>query len=136
MKFLSPPAHGVFDFVLILLLALAPFTLDFTGPTAWTCYGLAVIYLLLVLGTDYPLGLVRLLSYRLHGGIELVSSIVLLISPYAFGFANSKPDARNFFMSVGAARLMLWWLTDWSGQVPSDMADNPHDNLAGNRDSV
>ena len=133
MKVLSPPAQGVFDYLLIAGLAMGPTALSFTGGYGFVCYLLAALYLLVGLATDFSLGAVRRLPYRALGGLELVSALVFIGSPFLFGFAHANPAARTFFMGFGAALLGLWALTDWSGQVRSGMADDQQDNLAGNK---
>ena len=134
MKVLSPPAQGTLDYLLIIWLAMGPTALGFTGVNSFMCYLLAGLYLLVVLATDFTMGVARLLSYRTLGGLELVSALVFIGSPFLFGFAHANPPARTFFMSFGAALLVLWALTDWSGKVNSEMMDNSGDNLEGNRD--
>lgn len=133
MKILSPPAQGALSFVLITFLAMGPTALGFTGPYAVACYLLAAAYLLLALCTDFAMGIVRLLPYRVYGRLELVSGLAFLGSPYLFGFATANSAARGFFMGFGAALLLLWALTDWSGKVHSEMSE-PDDNLEGRPD--
>ena len=134
MKVLSPPAHGVLDFFLAFVLGMAPIALGFTGVYAVVCYGLAAAYLLVVLVTDFPMGVVRLLPYRVHGGMEVVSALLFMGSPFLFGFSASNPTARTFFIVFGGLLLLLWLLTDWSGKVHSEMpADEATRNLEGNQ---
>jgi len=132
MKFLSPSAQGALDYLLIIWLAMGPAALGFAGPYAVACYLLAGAYLLVVLLTDFTMGVVRVLSYRALGRLELISALVFLVSPFLVGFATANPTARTFFMSFGAALLVLWALTDWSGRVKSDMP-NDKVNLEGNQ---
>ena len=132
MKILSPPAQGALDYLLITWLAMGPVALGFTGAYALACYLLAGLYLLMVLVTDFTMGAVRLLPYRVLGGLELGSALVFLASPFLFGFATANPTARTFFMSFGGALLVLWALTDWSGKVHSELPDE-QDNLEGNK---
>ncbi len=133
MKVLSPPAQGALDYLMIIGLVMTPSTLGFSGVYGFVCYLLAGLYLLVVLTTDFTMGAVRLLAYRTLGGLELVSALVFIGSPFLFGFAHANPTARTFFISYGAALLVLWVLTDWSGKVRSEMTDDLQDNLEGNR---
>lgn len=133
MKVLSPPAQGALNYLLIAWLVMGPTALSFSGTYALACYLLAGLYLLVVLSTDFNMGVVRVLPYRMLGGLELGSALVFLASPFLFGFATANPTARTFFMSFGAALLVLWALTDWSGKANSEMSDDKPDNLEGNR---
>ncbi|AMR27630.1 hypothetical protein A0257_11340 [Hymenobacter psoromatis] len=136
MKVLSPPAQGALAFLLIAFLAMAPTALNLSGPYALACYLLAGAYLVLTLLTDFPMGVVRLLSYRTYGRLEIINSLAFMGAPFLFGFAASNPTARTFFMGFGAALLVLWVLTDWSGKVHSEMADRPGKNLEGRSDDL
>lgn len=120
MKVPSPAAQGIPDYLLITVMALAPITANFTGPYALACYLVAAAYLAAVLLTDFPMGVVRLFSYRTLGGLEVISGAALMLSPFIAGFATANPGARTFFLVFGGGVLLLWLLTDWSGKVHSE----------------
>ncbi len=131
MKVLSSQAHGALDYLLIIFLAMAPIAAELTGPYALACYGLAAAYLIVVLATDFPMGLGHFLTYRAHGRMELVSGVAFIAAPYLFGFSAINPTARLFFMAFGSALLLLWLFTDWSGRVHSEMSGDTAHNLKG-----
>ncbi|WP_375419087.1 hypothetical protein [uncultured Hymenobacter sp.] len=131
MKWLSPTAHGALDYMLIIFLAMAPTAESATGIYAAVCYGLAGAYLLVVLATTDSMGVVEIIPYRAHGWLELVSGLIFIASPFLFRFSAAHPTARVFFMGYGAALLLLWWLTDWSGKAYSEIRDGVTHNLRG-----
>lgn len=131
MKVISPPAHGAFDYLFVVFLFVVPTAESLTGAYAGACYGLAAAYLLVVLVTDFPLGMGEIISYRTHGWLELGSGVGFIASPWLFGFSTANPTARWVFLTFGGALLLLWLLTDWSGRVPSEMTDDPGHNLRG-----
>src|SRR4051812_40548049 len=100
MKILAPRPHGVVDYLAVVLLALAPSLFGFGGVAATVCYVLAVVQLLMSLVTAYPLGVVKLLPFTIHGGIELITAGFLLLAPWLFGF-SAFDAARNFFIVAG-----------------------------------
>jgi len=132
MKVFSPTGHGVSDCVLIIFLIMAPTATGFTGAYALACYLVAAAYVLVMLLTNFPLGIGRM-PYRLHGRLELISGVVLLLSPFIWGFATANPTARNFFLVFGGALLLLWVLTDWSGQTRAELTDDTTHNLVGRK---
>ena len=124
MKVLSPSAHGVLDYMTVIFFALAPFLFELQGTYATVCYVLAGGYLLITLLTDFPLGVMRVIPFPVHGSFELVSGPVFIIAPWLFGFADDNPTARNLFVASGLVFLVVWFLTDWKAQTRSLMTDN------------
>jgi hypothetical protein len=128
MKVISPRMHGMLDYGTIALFALAPTLFNFDGPYATACYVLAAGYLLITLATDFPLGVMRLIPFPMHGGLELVSGLALLAAPFLFGFHDDNTVARNFFMIMGIVFLGSWMLTDWRADTHARTQNNmmPH----------
>ena len=112
MRILSARTHGILDYVTVIGFALAPSVLGLDGLPKWICYALAGIHLLLTLLTDFPLGALKLIPGAVHGFIELMVSIVLVILPWILGFAV-LPVARNFFIAVGVIIFIVWRLTEY-----------------------
>jgi hypothetical protein len=112
MKFLDPRTHGYVDYLAVALLALAPALFGFTGTPAVLCYVLAVVQLGMSLVTAYPLSIVKLLPFTIHGGIELATSVFLVVAPWLLGFADMA-DARNFFIVSGVGLLLVYLLTNY-----------------------
>lgn len=110
MKIVSPGAHGVLDYVTVVAFALAPTVLGFSGLPATICYVLAAVHLVLTLVTAFGAGLAKVVPFHLHGVIELVVSLVLIVLPWLLGFA-SVPAARWFFVGAGVVIFVVWLLT-------------------------
>lgn len=115
MKVLSPAAHGVLDYITVVVFALAPALLELQHPFSTAFYVLAAAYLLIALFTDYPLSLRRVIPFPVHGGLELVSGLVFIVLPFLLGFADDQPVARNLFIGSGIVFLLVWLVTDWKG---------------------
>ncbi len=109
MKILSPKIHGYLDFLTVIIFALAPTLFGFNGLPATISYVLAVVHLLLTLATAFPLGIVKIVPLLVHGGIELVVAIVLVILPFILGFTEA---ARNFFVGIGIVIFIVWLISD------------------------
>lgn len=129
MKFLSPLVHGALDYMLGALFLVAPFWLDFTSPLARTlCFVYGGALLLVSLLTRYPLGVLRVLPFPVHGGIEFVASLALIASPWLAGFEGVVP-ARNFFVGTGVALFAVWLTTDYKAAeltTPSSLTRESH----------
>ncbi|MCA8831831.1 SPW repeat domain-containing protein [Hymenobacter pini] len=124
MKVLSPAAHGILDYLTVAFFAMAPSLFDLHGTYATVCYVLAAGYLVITLLTNFPLGLMRVIPFPVHGKLELVSGLVLLASPFLFGFADDNMTARNLFMGAGVVFLIVYFLTDWRAQTHNATTHN------------
>lgn len=109
MKILSASAHGVLDYVTVVLFALAPTLFGLTGLAATLAYVLAGVHLLLTLITAFPLGAVKAVPFHLHGAVELIVSIVLaLLGVFYFGLEGVN---GVFYLAVGVVIFLVWLLT-------------------------
>ena len=113
MKFISPKIHGIIDFLVVLFLLASPMLFGLNGFVAIFTYALALVHLLLTLLTDFNAGLFKVIPLPLHGIIELIVGIVLIV----LGFTLFKDTATGkiFYIAFGAAVLLTWLFTDYKG---------------------
>ncbi|MGH8562845.1 MAG: SPW repeat domain-containing protein [Gammaproteobacteria bacterium] len=114
MKILNPRTHGYLDYVTVILFLVAPTLLGLTGMPATLAYALAVIHLVMTLATDFPLGVVPLIPFTIHGWVERVVGPLLIIVPFVLGF-SAESTARNFYMAIGVVIVVVGWVTDYKG---------------------
>ncbi|WP_420455834.1 hypothetical protein [Rubrivirga sp.] len=108
---LSPRAHGVLDYVTVAIFALAPTVLGLVGLAATLSYVLAAVHLLTTLLTAFPLGVVRRVSFPLHGTVELaVGAALVLAGSFLF-----EGTARMFYLVMGVVILLVYLLTHYRG---------------------
>jgi len=112
-KPISARVHGVLDYAAVAAFLNAPMVFGFHGTPAAIVYWLAGLHLLMTGFTDFPLGLFKMIPFRVHGVIDLLAGIFLLVSPWLFGFAADNA-ARNFFIAMGIIILAVAGLTDFS----------------------
>ncbi len=116
MKYLNPRVHGYIDYIAILFLFLAPSVIGFSGVPATLFYIIAIAYLAMALLTAYPLGLVKLIPFPVHGIIEIVAAIALVLLPWIAGFADVSA-ARNTYLFAGVVLFLVWLTTDYKAAV-------------------
>lgn len=107
-------SHGVIDYAMVLILAIGPGVAGFRGKQAALCYTLAAILLALTFLTRFPLGVLRHVGFPMHGAIELLVGILMILFPWISNFARGVLS-RNFFVAVGALIILIWFLTDYRG---------------------
>src|SRR5678815_5008778 len=90
MRFIPTKVHGVMDYIMGILLIASPWLFDFNrgGMETWIPVILGVGALVYSVMTDYELGLTRTLTMPTHLTLDLVSGILLAVSPWIFGFAD------------------------------------------------
>ncbi len=107
MRFISTRMHGMVDYVMGLLLIVAPFLFGFAtgGAAQWVPIVLGVVMLAQALMTKYELGLVHLIPMPVHLTMDLLSGALLLVSPWLFGFADTVylPHVILGLLEIGAS---------------------------------
>ena len=99
--------HGVLDYLSGLLLIAAPWLFGFHDNRAATLVplllGVGVICYSLV--TRYELGLIPVIAMRGHVLLDLMGGLLLLASPWLFGFAGriAWPHVTVGLLEIGAA---------------------------------
>jgi hypothetical protein len=116
MKPISALPHGFLDYTVGLLLLVSPWLFGFENISVnatYTMVGMGVVVLGLSLITNYPLGLIKAVSFPLHGKIETAGAVLLLASPWLLHF-NDVDVARNLAVIVSIAWLGVVSLTNYS----------------------
>ncbi|WP_134496762.1 SPW repeat protein [Microvirga pakistanensis] len=107
MRFVSTRIHGVMDYLVGLLLTVVPYLLGFADGSAaqWIPIILGVAILGMALMTDFELSVVRLIPMPVHLGIDVAGGLLLLASPWLFGFADRVmwPHVIVGILEVGLA---------------------------------
>lgn len=90
-KFITKNMHAYLDYPVALLLIIAPFVLalGISNPLAKTLsVVVGVAALILTLLTDHKLGVLSVLSYKLHLTVDFLVGLVFVVTPFVMGFAG------------------------------------------------
>lgn len=90
MKIISVTAHAVLDYAVGLLLLALPFVMGWESDALqsrvlFILGALTIVYSLL---TRYRMGVLRVIPFRVHLIIDVLSGIFLVASPWLLGFAD------------------------------------------------
>lgn len=100
----------------------SPWLFDFAdgGAAQWIPVILGASMIVLALMTDYELGASRKISMRTHLMIDLLSGLLLVASPWIFGFADYvwEPHLILGLLEIGAALM--------TKQAPSTQSGHHH----------
>lgn len=116
MNKLPPAFHGILDYILVIFFLLAPSLFTLTPTVGIISYLLGVIHLMLTLFTNFPLGIKKIIPFRIHGFIELVVAVILIALPALMGESVTFYDSL-FFIITGVVILLIWILSRHK-QVP------------------
>lgn len=112
MKFISPRFHGYLDYLVVAAFFFAPSLFAFSSTPKTLAYALGAVHLLVTLLTAFPLGVVKVIPFTVHGGLEFVVALGLIVLPWLAGFAID-PAARAFYVGAGIVILLVVFLTDY-----------------------
>ncbi len=108
MRVIAAGPHRMLDFVTVAGFALAPSALRLAGLGATVAYVLAAVHLALTFLTHFPGSAARPVSFLLHGTIEGVVGIALLLLPWLAGWSGTT---RMFYVGAGVVILGVWGLS-------------------------
>lgn len=101
-----PQIHGVLDYPLAAVLIAGPLVLDF-DYTAATVIALVLggAAAVLAVGTNWTTGIVKVIPPLLHGYVDVLATIALIVVPFAVGFSY-RTNALLFYVIVGGGGLL------------------------------
>lgn len=124
MNKLPPFAHGMLDYITVVYFLAAPSLFTLTPTVATISYLLGVVHLMLTIFTNFPLGIKKIIPFRVHGIIELVVGLLLPILPLLMGEAVTFYDSL-FFIITGLAILLVWLISRYKKpQQPVSRSEN------------
>ena len=90
MRVIPTRIHGILDYAVGVLLIAAPWLLDFArgGAETWVPVILGAGTILYSMFTNYELAVVRRIPMSTHLMLDLASGVILLVSPWLFGFSE------------------------------------------------
>lgn len=90
MKFIKTKTHGILDYLVGVLLILAPYIFGFAngGAAQIVPMVIGILTIVMALFTDYEYGAVKSIPMSAHLTMDIVAGIFLAVSPWLFGFAD------------------------------------------------
>ena len=99
--------HGVLEYVAGALLVAAPFLFGFDSDTATAVAIVAgVVVLIVTASSAIPTGLSKSIPVSAHVILDYLVAILLIASPFLFGFSEDDP-ALAFFIVLGVVHLLV-----------------------------
>src|SRR5260370_8035174 len=105
MRIIGSGLHRTLDFVTVVGFAVAPLALGLTGLAATLSYALALIHLTLTLLTSFPGSAARPVPFAVHGVIEGVVGVALIVLPWLAAWSGTP---RTFYVPAGVLIFLFW----------------------------
>ncbi len=112
MKIISSKMHGILDYATSAFLLLSPTLFKMEGNLCTITYALGVVHLCLTILTDYEVGLIKVIPFRIHGLIEVAVSLGLAVLAFWF-YNNANEFGFYFFMALAVIIMIVFILTDF-----------------------
>ncbi len=107
MKFITKRMHAYLDYPVAFALVVLPFILGLGSSSPIALYlslVTGVAALILTILTDHHLGLIKVISYKMHLIVDGLVAVVFVLSPFIFGFSGI--DAYYYWIN-GAMVLLV-----------------------------
>jgi len=121
IRFVTKTVHAVLDYPVALSLVATPFLLGIgrDNPLAlWVSVVTGIAAFVLTLFTDHKTGIIRVLPYWLHVGVDRLVGILFIAVPFALGFQGL--DAWYYWLNGIAVLLVTFVFNAPDGQRPRD----------------
>ena len=109
---LNSKIHGLVDYIVVIFLFISPKLFQLPETTGMFTYVLGGIHLTLTILTNFEFGLIKIISFKIHGLIELIVSIALFGTALYFGSIEGNVS-RNFYIGFSIAVFLTWLITDY-----------------------
>ncbi|HEV7345985.1 MAG TPA: hypothetical protein VGN60_10195 [Devosia sp.] len=117
---ISSKTHAIIDYIVGVLLIAAPFLFGFAngGPAQMVPTVLGAGTIIYSLITRYEYSAAKVIPYKVHLGIDALAGLLLLVSPWLFGFADLIwwPHVLVGVMELGVVA-MSWSRADTTARV-------------------
>src|SRR5579885_545364 len=114
MKTISTYTHGILDYIIGIILILAPNIFGFEslgGPAVSVARTIGVLVIVQALITKYELGLFPILSMRLHLFGDYVMSVILAASPWIWSFYGRPNHVWLPHLIIGCVYFVITSMT-------------------------
>jgi hypothetical protein len=112
-KLMPAKLHGVLDFASALVLIVVALAIGGSGVAVATGVALGVVLIVVSLLTDYPLGLVRVIPFKVHSAGDYLGALSLVAAPFALGYNDTDATLSFVYIATGVALIAVSLITNY-----------------------
>jgi len=113
LNLLPARIHGIGDYGSAFALIIVGLLVDGSGEARGTGVVLGLVLLVVSILTDYPLGVRRIIPFKLHSAGDYLGAGALIVAPFVLGFSDTDEGLTTFYVAVGAVLVAVSLLTDY-----------------------
>jgi SPW repeat len=107
MRIISTRMHGPVDYIVGILLIVAPWIFNYSNVTGakWTSIVAGIVVLATAVMTNYEFGLARVIPMHVHLILDAVVGIVLLVAPWIFWYGDQDTNVWLPLVLIGLGEI-------------------------------
>jgi hypothetical protein len=105
--------HAIADYAVGALLVIVALAVGGADKAVATGVVVGVTVLVVSAFTRYPLGIARVLPFRLHSAGDYLAAALLVLAPFALDFSDSDGGLSAFYVVAGIAVLAVSLITNY-----------------------
>jgi hypothetical protein len=113
VKLLPAWFHAFADYAVGILLIVVALAVN--GSAGAVATGVVVGGVVLVVSalTRYPLGIVKVLPFKIHSAGDYLAALLLIVAPFALNFADAESGIAAIYVVMGVAVLAVSLITNY-----------------------
>jgi hypothetical protein len=113
VKLLPAWFHAVADYAVGILLIVVALANDGSSGAVATGVVVGTVVLIVSALTRYPLGIVKVLPFKIHSAGDYLAAVLLIAAPFVLNFADAETGIAIFYVAMGLAVLAVSLVTNY-----------------------
>ena len=105
--------HAIADYAVAFTLIAAALIVGGSGEAVAAGVVIGAVVLVVSMLTRYPLGVIKVLPFKVHSAGDYLAAALLLASPFALGFSSSDGGLTALYIGSGVAVLAVSLITNY-----------------------
>jgi hypothetical protein len=105
--------HAVADYAVAAALIIVASFSGGSGKAVGAGVVIGVVVLAVSMLTRYPLGVIKVLPFRVHSAGDYLAAVLLVVAPFTLNFNNSDTGLTVFYIVAGLAVLAVSLVTNY-----------------------
>jgi hypothetical protein len=105
--------HAIADYAVGVSLIVVALVVGGPGKAVAAGVVIGAVVLVVSMLTRYPLGVIKVLPFKVHSAGDYLAVVLLVASPFALGFNHGARGLTTFYIGAGVAVLLVSLITNY-----------------------
>jgi hypothetical protein len=105
--------HAIADYAVAAALIIVAAVAGGSGKSVGAGVAIGAVVLAVSMLTSYPLGVIKVLPFKIHSAGDYLAAVLLVVAPFALNFNSSDTGLTAFYIVAGAAVLGVSLVTNY-----------------------